>query len=184
MRLQRDRLIRDDRGQALTEAAIGFFFFVMTFLLISYATFMASNNIRTVMAARHAAWMKGNGGDPTAAVMDAGFFFQDGLCEVKQVEAEGIASSLTGGDAEGYTDDADGPFRYEVSFGIDNVDGSDKYPFVLMKTKLPFMPETKLDNFLKVKSYCQWDEVSNAWQSMGDALEGIFNTIKNEIFGG
>ncbi len=184
MRLRRDNLLRDDRGQALTEAAIGFFFFVMTFLLISYATFMASNNIRTVMAARHAAWMKGNGSDPTAAVLDAGFFFQEGLCEVNQVEAENIASSLTGGDAGDYSDDAEGPFRYEVSFGIDNADGTDKYPFILMKTKLPFMPETKLDNFLKVKSSCQWDEVGNAWQSLGDALEGIFNAIKSEIVGG
>ncbi|HBA83003.1 MAG TPA: hypothetical protein DCZ95_02810 [Verrucomicrobia bacterium] len=182
---KRRQILRRDgeSGQALVEACLGAALLVLVWALAIYSTFMASNYIRTAMAARHAAWMRGNGGSPDAAAMEGGFFFQAGLVKVEEIEAIGL-DGLFSGDSDQNTlaNAGEGPFRYKVTFGIDDVAHAATYPFVLMKTKLPYMPETKLYSFLSVSSVCQWDEVNNAWTSWIDALEGIWDAIVDNLF--
>ncbi len=172
-----------ESGQALVEAAIGASLLVLVWAFAIYSTFMASNYIRTSMAARHAAWMRGNGGSPTVAAIESGFFFQTGLVKVEEIEAMGISDLFSGsGDENTFANAGDGPFRYKVTFGLDDVSQATTYPFVLMQTQLPYMPETKLYSFLSVNSVAQWDESSNAWTSWIDALQGIWDAIIESVF--
>lgn len=177
--------IGDDSGQALVEACIGAALLVLVWAFVIYSSFMASNYIRTAMAARHAAWLKGSGGAPGAAALEQAFFTQTGLVKVEEIEAKGIADLFSGGaDETTMANAGNGPFRYKVSFGISDFSAADTYPFVLMQTRLPYMPETKLYSFMSVNSVCQWDEVSDPWTEWASALQGIWDAIISNLFGG
>jgi hypothetical protein len=174
-------------GSVMAEACIGLALMVFAWIMITYTLFMATNHTRTAMAARHAAWFKGAGGtDATAAQIDNSFFFQPGLTKVEYGKGEGIVSSLSGGlseDDKKIKDGGKGPFLATVTFGIstNEIDSTDKFPFTLLKTKVPFMPDSRLATGLSVKSSCQWEETGETWSKFMDAIKGMYDSLKDMI---
>ncbi len=176
---------RGRRGQALVEACVGLAIMTFVFLLAGFLVWMSGNKIRTAMAARHAAWLKGSGGNPTDATIGEGFFYDPDFVKVDPIGAVGALDALTGGDSDqmSYSDANGGPFRYKVSFGIETnaLATTADYPFTWMKIQLPFMPKSEMRHFVMVYSVCQWDEVGNTWTSWIDALQGIWDRIVGGI---
>jgi hypothetical protein len=172
---------RTRSGQILAEACIGLALMVFAWIVITYLLFMGNNQIRTTMAARHAAWYRGAGTtEATAGQIDQWFFYQSGLSKVEYSKGKGIFDVLAGGsaDASKYSADEDGPWIATVTFGISDVNSASQFPFTMLKTHVPFMPDSALTQGLSVKAFCQWDEVGNTWTSPGAALKGIFDAIK------
>ena len=174
----------------MAEACIGLALMALAWILISYSLFLANNDIRTEMAARYAAWHQGASGDGTAVTasqVDQYFFFQSGLSTVSSVPPALIGDVITGNmsaDSSNYSPDSsggDGPFKVKVTFGIsDPNSSSNPFPFDLLKTHVPFMPDSMMATY-SVSSTCQWDGTGETWRSPGKALEGIWNTLKDTV---
>jgi hypothetical protein len=174
-------------GQVFVEACIALALMAFVWILITYSLWMANNRIRTAMAARHAAWLAGNVPSLTeeevTGNIDSSFFYENGL--VKAVRVDGVpinGSKVPGIDLDGIfaklvntiTID-DGPCRCRVSFGMEKTDlaTTTRFPFVLMNAQVPLMPEPVLDNFLSVRSTCQWAKVGYTWGDLRDILKGL-----------
>jgi|GEM_PF-4978905 len=172
-------------GQVMVEACIGLALLIFIWIAASFAMYMGTNRIRTAMAARHAAWLKGSGKTPTVELIESNFFFEGGVTRIETGEGEGIASLLSGGDQTTYGEAGRGPFKAKVTFGITpaDVNSTTVFPFVLMRTQLPMMPPSLMEGFLSVESECQWDEVGDTWSEWADALRGVWNAVKSEIVG-
>jgi len=180
----RTGIIKDESGQVMAEACLAIALLAFTWITASFAAFMNTNHIRTAMAARHAAWMHGNGGSPTPDNIGSDFFFQGGVVDVQQIQSVGIGEFIAGkADTQKYNGQGNGPFRYTVSFGMDKADinTTTNYPFVLLKTELPFMPPSLPDRYIKVQSSCQWEEVNSTWTSLWTAIGWFFEQIFGEI---
>ena len=163
----RTGIIKDESGQVMAEACLAIALLAFTWITASFAAFMNTNHIRTAMAARHAAWMHGNG-----------------VVDVQQIQSVGIGEFIAGkADTQKYNGQGNGPFRYTVSFGMDKADinTTTNYPFVLLKTELPFMPPSLPDRYIKVQSSCQWEEVNSTWTSFWTAIGWFFEQIFGEI---
>jgi hypothetical protein len=173
----------DDSGQMLPEAAIGLSLVVFVFLLSSYSLFISLNYTRTAMAARHAAWFHGqSGGNMTPAQADQWFFYQSGLSKVEYSAGIPISGLVSlSGDKKTYGEAGSGPVLAKVTFGPKDAASATKYPFTLMKTHVPFMPDSMLEGGLSVKNSCQWDEIRDTWTSPGKALQGVFNMLKSQV---
>ncbi len=63
------------KGQAMVEACIGMALICFVWVTIWFMTYMANNQIKTAMAARHAAWQVGNGATPSEAAIVKNFFY-------------------------------------------------------------------------------------------------------------
>lgn len=171
-------------GQVIAESCIGVAIMTFTWILLVYSTYMGTNYIRTAMAARHAAWMKGaQNTEVSTAQLDQWFFYDSGLTKVEYGKGLGVGDLFSGttGDRKTYGDAGNGPFLARVTFGVADTNSLTKFPFVLLKTSVPIMPAPLLDKGLSVKSWCQWDEVSNPWTSWGEALKGIWNAITSAV---
>jgi hypothetical protein len=173
-------------GQIMAEAAIGLAILAFTWILATVFTFMAGNQLRTAMAARHAAWYQGESKDHADIQVDdleEQFFYQKGFTEIRRQPnvtplgalSDNIQSSiLAGGETTAVT----------VSFGLTdlNDDRAKTYPFVLFKTRVPFMPEENdLANLLKVESSCQWDETGDPWLDGHGALSWVWKQLKSGV---
>jgi hypothetical protein len=168
----------------LVEACVGLAIMTFVFLLAGFLVWMSGNKIRTAMAARHAAWLMGNGQAPTKDKIEEDFFY-DEFVTVQPIEAIGALDALTGGDdrQNAYSGAGNGPFRYKVNFGIETnaLDATTDYPFTWMKIQLPFMPKSELRHFVKVSSVCQWDEVGKTWTDWVDAIKWVWDEIVGGI---
>lgn len=179
---------RNRSGAVLTEACIGISLMSLSWILMTFSFYMANNHIRTLMASRYAAWFAGanlkDGADSTTDVtpakIDQLFFFQSGLTKVESVPEETIGSLLSG-NAGNVAADA-GPFKRKVSFGVADLSGNVPFPFDMLRTHLPFMPESGFTNTM-VSSSCQWDGIGATWETAGSAFEGVLNQLTG-IFGG
>lgn len=180
----RTGIIKDESGQVMAEACLAIALLAFTWITVSFAVFMNTNHIRTAMAARHAAWMRGNGGSPGPDNIGNDFFFQGGVIGVEQMQSIGIGEFIAGNaDTQKYDGEGNGPFRYTVSFGMDKADinTTTNYPFVLLKTELPFMPPSLPDRYTKVQSSCQWEEVNSTWTSFSEAIVWFFEEILSKM---
>jgi hypothetical protein len=168
----------------MTEACLGLAMMTFTWIMMTYSFYMGNNQIRSLMAARYAAWFAGAGftdssdtpTEVTAAQLDQLFFFEPGLSKVETLQEDGIGSLLPG-DASKFFADAEGPFKRKVTFGLTDLNGSTPFPFDLLKTGVPFMPSSMVTNGLSVSSSCQWDAVGATWRSAGAALKGILDSF-------
>jgi hypothetical protein len=170
-------------GQVITEAAIGMSLMTFAWILMTYSNYMGINATRTCMAARHAAWFKGaSGNDISASQIDQGFFYQTGLTKVENNQPVKVADLFTGGgnDPKNIGGAGHGPFMVTVSFGVDDVSTATQFPFDLLKTKVPFMPDFP-NTISKVKTSCQWEEIGDTWTTFADAIRGIFDSLKSMI---
>ena len=171
-------------GQVLAESCIGTAIMTFAWILLVFSTYMGTNHIRTAMAARHAAWMKGAlNTEVSTAQLDQWFFYDSGLTKVEYGKGLGVGDlfSSTTGDRKTYGDAGNGPFLARVTFGVADTNSLTKFPFVLLKTSVPFVPPPLLDKGLSVKCWCEWVDVSNTWTSWSDALSGIWDAIKNTV---
>jgi hypothetical protein len=179
-----------ESGQVLTEAALGLSLLSLTWILVCFTSFMATNHIRTTMAARYAAWYRGEfGRAPTTDQLEQYFFYQ-GLVDIQPTEPVGMLdlyADLRTLDQVQLTTaaDASGPNRTTVTFGVSNLQSpeSDQFPFVLLKTRLPFMPESAPESLgiLKVSSSCQWEETGKPWNDPKEAVSYIWQLVKAEV---
>ncbi len=179
---------RQRSGQVMVEALVGLALIVFAWALVSVATFMANNHVRTLMAARHAAWQKGMGKTPSAEDIEAKFFFQGGLTKVECGTGFGIGDLISGTNAADLTEFADGgrgPYVAKVSFGLtaEDLNTTTTFPMNLMGMQFPLMPSPVMEEFLMVESHCQWDEVGETWSDWKKALDGVMDTLKGEISG-
>lgn len=166
----------------LPEVAIGAALMIFSWIIITYSLFLGTNHIRTAMAARHAAWLKGETGqNATAAQIESQFFYDTGLVKVENVTPVSLAGLFSDpkGDTGKFKDRGDGPYKVKVTFGITaaEVNSTTKFPFDLMKTKLPFMPDTLMDKALSVESSCQWERTGDTWTDWSSAIKGLFNEV-------
>jgi hypothetical protein len=168
----------------MTEACLGLAMMAFTWIMMTYSFYMANNQVRSLMAARYAAWFAGAGftdssdtpTEVTPSQLDQLFFFQPGLSKVDTTNSAGIGSLLPGNASRFFTD-AKGPFKRQVTFGLTDLNGPTPFPFDLLKTGVPFMPNSMLTNCLSVSSSCQWDAVGATWRSPGAALKGILDSF-------
>ena len=63
----------------------------------------------------------------------------------------------------------------------DAVQSTAVFPFTLMNTHLPFMPDSMMASFLSVSSTNQWDAVGNTWNDPGSAVSGIWDQIVKTV---
>lgn len=181
------KLFRDDQGQALVEGSIGVALMAFTWTLLVVLSVMTTNIARTAMAARHAAWLAGNGAN--AAGIEAGlrtqFFFHTGtLIDLAYGDEEEPEYDADDDDVQDTIDSGNGPYKATVRFGAaTGTDRTTKLPWSLISTiDLPFMPPlADLDTLYQVDTACQWEEVGDTWLTAGDAIEGIFNELKKII---
>jgi len=170
-------------GQVLAEACIGLSLVTFAWIVITYSLFMANNHIRTEMAARHAAWFKGTtGNDMTAAQLDQMFFYQSNVAKVVYTQGEGIGS-LVGLDSKGvsFLDNDGFPTKTTVTFGPSDAAHATQFPFNLLNTQVPLMPNSMLTNALSVSASSQWDRVGDTWTTPGAALDAVFNSLKGIV---
>ncbi|MEI6217370.1 MAG: hypothetical protein WCP86_00570 [bacterium] len=175
-------------GQVLVEGLVGLALLAFVWALIAFSTFIATNHIRTAMAARHAAWQKGNGIDPSVDDIEKKFFYQAGLVKVETGDGLGIGNLISGAnvaDLQQFSGGGKGPFAAKVSFGLtaSEISSATTFPFTLMTTTFPLMPPTLLKDFLQVESFCQWDEVGETWDDWKKAIKGVMSTFESESKG-
>jgi hypothetical protein len=158
-------------------------------ILLTYSCYLGTNHIRTAMACRHAAWLKGqtpDGPNPTVEDLERGFFFETGLLKLELGQGEGITGLLSrGGDREKFSsgNSPKGPFAARVTFGVteDNRDAMGRLPFSAMEVRLPFMAENASLGITALSSECQWDSVGDTWTSPVDAIKGMFGFFASEL---
>ncbi|MBI3869703.1 MAG: hypothetical protein HY299_14365 [Verrucomicrobia bacterium] len=157
----------------------------LAFVLLIYSSYLATNHLKTLMAARHASWLLGTrGGQPDLDTVkeniDTSFGFDPELTQLHLESPAALFGFLTGDDAVGkeIAGAGGGPFRVQVTFGLtsEEVRNSTKFPFNLMNVTVPFMGETRMD-ISQVSSVCQWDEVGNTWSTLSSALSGLFDKL-------
>lgn len=193
MKPNRKRKLGSRSGQVMVEACVALALLIFTWILIAVSTFMGTNQVRATMAARHAAWLKGNQSKITTEALQTnirdGFFYQGDMAKVEFIEPVSAWDAITGNEKlDKVLGDGKGPFRPVVSFGIETneLETTGEFPFTLMKTDLPFMPSPFMGEFLKVEAACQWDEVGDAWDGkswdvviriigdIGETIKGMF----------
>ena len=166
-------------GQALVEACIGLALMALTWVLISHVCYMRINHVRTVMAARHAAWMMGHQADAGGAA--GSFFFGRDINYAHIAAPEDLNLSAIG---KGWGSAGVTAHRASVSFGItaEEFENTDVYPFALMKVQIPFMPSLALTNYLSVSSFAAWPaDVDNTWTDRSEALKGVLSQIAGSV---
>ena len=173
-------------GQVMVEAVIALSLLVFAWIIFTFSTYMSTNQIRTAMAARHAAWLKGNGEDPSTEAIASNFFYQAELVNVEVGKGSGIGDLIGGSkvaEMDEFADADEGPYAARVTFGITTADVASvtSFPFTLMRTELPFMPPSLMTEFLQVESTCQWDDVGETWTDWEKALSGVLKTFWNEV---
>ncbi len=193
-KLKRLSFVRDDRGQAIVEAVLGMSLLSLAWILFTFSGFMAGNGVRCVSAARHMAWMKGNGLEPNQEAIAADFFGYTNEVTIAVAERE-IDSDDPLDDSSDSGDDGGSGFSItsilakiiiwappvwacEARYGIDNISEGTRYPYTLLNARLPFMREDALmTSWLKVEAHCEWERVNETWDDPGDVLEALWDGI-------
>lgn len=176
---------RSDSGQVMVEAVISLCLLAMVWLVATFAAHMNVSRIRSLTASRYASWVKGNGSDASVDVIGSNFFFVakgSKLVEIENIQPVGMFDAVLGNDRRTEFDDSPGPFRVVVRFGIEKKDvpKATATPFNFMKTQLPLMPPSLVENLLQVESRCQWDNTGDSWQTLKGAMKGLWSQMKSE----
>jgi hypothetical protein len=169
-------------GQFLAEACIGLALMVAVWIILTYTLFLADNHIRTAMAARYAAWYYGAGGNKATKENINQYFFYQPLASVEYAQGDGIGNLVRGDNTPSFSDGDGWPTKAKVTFGVTNVsDASNPFPFNMVKTKVPFIPDADVTPVISVSSVCQWDQDSETWTTPGAALSGLWNMLKGIV---
>jgi hypothetical protein len=180
-------------GQVLAEACIGLSLMVFAWIIITYSLYMANNSIRTEMAARYAAWYQANNPanqengvnmPATGEQLDQYFFYQSGLSSVQQLTPPILIAQLFQSDVmptntQTYSGN-DNPVYVQVTYGVTTPTSSSPFPFSLLSVQVPLMPNSTLGVY-SVNSSCQWDYDSDLWTNASQALNGVWDTLKNNL---
>jgi len=179
-------------GQVMVEAVVALALLMFVWIAVAFTTYMSTNHIRTAMAARHAAWLQGNGATVSAGIIATNFFFQPEMVTLESGQGVGIGGLMNGtnvADMETFSEGSHGPFVARVTFGNPDdtvesgpafIQSATTFPFIVLRSQVPFMPPSLMSEFLTVKSHCQWDEVGETWTDWETALKGVLNTFKSE----
>lgn len=171
------RCFGNESGQALTEAAIGMSLMAFAWVLIYFASYMVNHSGRCAIAARHAAWSKGNGVEVSADSLRGDVFF-DNLPMVRLAttaeQSTDATGNLSGNDIvreilELFPD----IHKADVDFGVADGGEATTWPFTLTKTQFPFMPDSTMPALMNTSAHCEWDSVTDTWDSIGDIFESI-----------
>jgi hypothetical protein len=179
--LRHQRLIsrHGQSGQAMVEAAIGMSLMAFAWVLIYYATYMVNHSSRCAVAARHVAWAKGN--DVLVGVDDVrADVFTDNqlrvLLSVSTDQNSDASGKISGNEiSQKLLSIFPDVQKADVRFGVDQLDEATSWPFSLMRTKFPFMPESTMPTLLAVTSHCEWDSVSVTWEKPGDIIKNVID---------
>ncbi|MDA0322186.1 MAG: hypothetical protein O2923_05655 [Verrucomicrobia bacterium] len=195
--------IQDDSAQAMVEASIGLSLMVFVFLMIGIICYMMQHHTRTIMAARHAAWIGANleedysSGSVLASVralIQDGFFYEQELVRVVP-GAFGEETLLSLGE---FIDNPTvaGAF-YRIEYGLDPANPGayidpDQVPFPLnlYEMKLPFVAEEEkiyeegfasAEHLGIVHGQCKWNATADTWTCLGDLGDGLVNALTDEL---
>jgi hypothetical protein len=180
------RADRKESGQVIVETAVGLSLLAFVWVAAAIVTFMSNSHVRCAMAARHAAWLMGNKGNPSAAMIETNFFMDNasGLAQVRRIEANGVGSLLSGSsESREYSGSGNGPYKMQVIFGLQEGQETESEPLALMKVRFPFMPATAMEELMQVKSHCQWDETGDSWTSLSGALQSMWKDLEEAVEG-
>lgn len=168
----RRRRLGPEGGQALTEAAIMMSLLAFTWAGLTVTSFMTSNGIRTAAAARHLAWMEGNGLNGQSATLDSRFYDAVSVGNLGNPPPSASRRNIQGvGGVLGMlmffmTGDAYQVYHTEVTFNpIGNPGGI--YPYVLMNTEFPILFDGPIGNVLAYNVVCEWPDLSNTFSDSG-----------------
>ncbi len=181
MKLHRDTLLRDDRGQAMIEACIALALMAFVWVLTFFAAYMTANASRTAIAARHAAWAAGNGVSVDAAGLAGDVFLEH--AHLVDLDARSDATSDASGMLSGNAimDAVLSIFpdiqKADVSYGVGDGETEDAWPFILTQTRFPFMPDAEVPTLMQVSTHAEWDTVSETWDGFFDLFKGIAEAI-------
>ena len=179
--IKRKRLGRDS-GQALVEASLGLSLMAFTWCLIFYAAYMVNHAGKTAAAVRHAAWAKGNGVEVTEDILREGFFSSNlplVSLETSEESTSDASGQLSGNVlVQAVLSIFPNIQKADASFGLAEDATADTWPFVIMNTRFPFMPESRLPDLVTVSTHAEWDTVSETWDSIG----GMFKSIIEGLF--
>ena len=206
LRIQRQNLKRclgDDSGQAMVEASIGLSLMVFVFIMIAIITYMMHHHTRTIMAARHAAWIGANleddydsGGVMTTVLglIKSGFFYDTDLVRIVP-GAFGEESFFSLGELVENPPVA-GAF-YRIEYGLDPADPDTyiapedvPFPLNLYEVKAPLMADNEKiyeDGFASetrlgiVHGQCKWNSTVDTWQCFGDLGSGLVDALTDEL---
>ncbi len=182
----RGATVTAESGQVLVEACIALALLVFVWITAGFAVYMSTNHIRTAMAARHAAWLKGNGGNVDNKAIATNFFMLDedqaDLVEIVESNGMGSIAGLISGDNNNFGQKGRA-YWMEVKYGIsaEKLASTEAFPFSLMRTAVPLMPPSVIGNLLQVESHCQWATVSETWTDRKTALKEVWDTIMSEL---
>ncbi|MDA1087282.1 MAG: hypothetical protein O2901_09740 [Verrucomicrobia bacterium] len=197
------RCLKDDSAQAMVEASIGLSLMAFVFIMIAIIGYMMQHRTRTVMAARHAAWIGANldgeydSGGVLATVRAAvkeGFFYETGLVRVEPgVFGEETLISV----GEFMDSPTVGGGFYRVEYGLDPADPGSyidpadvPFPLNLYEMKLPFVADDEkiyegefaTDTHLGiVNGQCKWNATADTWTCLGDLGDGLVNALTDEL---
>ena len=127
-------------GQALTEATLMLSLLAFTWMAAGYMTFKTQNGIRTAMGARHGAWMRAHGTDPSGGQTEDDFFAHTGIASLNAQNSETVTLP---GEFAALAASAAGPAyqveNVEVGFNVLAKVGSREHPYVGLTMQPPFM---------------------------------------------
>jgi hypothetical protein len=167
---------------------MGMALLTFTWTLFSFVFFMKNNQIRAVMASRHAAWMVGNGQQPTGDDLAAKFGFDSAAPVTLNPAPQQVSLSFGGSSTFSSINGNNSAYVVTVTYGMtaSDITATSPYPFSLMNSSIqvPLMGPTMLSNATLVHAQCAWPaNVNNQWQSASDAFNGVIGTIESEVGG-
>ena len=172
------------RGQAMVEAAIMLSLLSFVWAMMLYTAFMTNNGIQCIAAARHSAWMRGNGlSGPSGAQLDGLFFGKGDMATGLSSMTPNLGSKgsglLSSKGAIGKvvmllirpSDDVRGA---TVSFGVNSLSTGNPFPFNLVAIDFPLVKENHIEDFLSVQGYCEWEYVVEVFEGADALIAALF----------
>ncbi|MDA0321697.1 MAG: hypothetical protein O2923_03135 [Verrucomicrobia bacterium] len=176
-----NRFLRDEKGQAVVEASIGLSLLTLLFMLLLIFGLQMINRLGTLQAARHAAWIRGNGlgflltSEPYQEYFASSFFGEPyNIAKVPSVVMEPVtptpANPMGGNVAVSI-----------VNYGmlhaeIEDAGAAAPFPFALMLTELPIVgkvfPEEADMAISMMESRAAWMDVFNSWEGWSSLVFG------------
>lgn len=165
----------------MVEACIGLSLMAFVWSLSFYAAYMVNQAGKCAVASRHAAWARGNGATVSEESLRGDLF--DNNRQLVRLRAVSSPTSDASGQLSG-TRLVRAVLRIfpavqqtEVSFGLRPDEEASTWPFTLMNSRFPFMPESRIEELLRVSSSSEWDTVSNKWDTMMNILQPLINQM-------
>ena len=188
------RRATDQAGQVMVEACLAISLLCFVWIAVVLATHMQVNHIRTLMGARHYAWLCAHKGDrpdsvvkaKAEEVLDEGIFYKaldNKLLTVPlRQPGKGSMASFIKSDGKEYTKYSQSHY-VEVSYGLTlaKAKNSKLFPFSMTGVEFPYLPPLILEDSLMVTSHCQWDATGRLWTEFKEAMSGVWGLMKSAL---